>query len=81
MSVTDLLFNKVAVSIYVIGMSLLIYCELRTVFGIILIGAAFIGGITLFLMLANEALAYVLIYGGYGFLLSVAEWTKHRKRK
>lgn len=81
MSVTDLLFNKVAVGIYALGMSLLIYLELKNVWGMILVGLALVGGVALLGMLANEALAYVLIYGGYGLLVSATEWAARRKKR
>lgn len=78
MSLTDLLLNKYSAGIYISFMSILIYWELRAPWGILMPLLGLFGSAVVLVSVRNEGMIYVIIYGGYGFLLSISEWMKRR---
>lgn len=78
MSFADILLNKYSAGIYMLGMSLLMYWELRMPWGIIMPLLGVCASAVALISVRNEGMIYVVIYGGYGFLLSISEWMKRR---
>jgi hypothetical protein len=76
MSMIDVLFNRYAVGAYIIIMSLLIYSELKRPWGLIFLAVALGAVLVAVTTISDRITMYIVIYGGYGFLLMVSEWLK-----
>jgi hypothetical protein len=76
MNLPNIFLNEYFASIFIIGMSFLIYHELKKPWGLILPIIALLGVIILICNINNSGINYIIIGGVYGFLLSISEWIK-----
>ena len=76
MNLTDIFLNKYFASVFIIGMSFLIYRELKKPWGLILPITALLGVIISISKIDNSGINYMIIGGIYGFLLFISEWIK-----
>jgi len=72
----ELLFNPFSILIYILGVSGLVIWELSKLsrmvrYGIPLIAIAV--AVAIWIFVPTDPMKYILIYGGFGFLISFAE--------